>query len=884
MLDLLADLGRQSVAMLWLPLAAWSVIALAAEAVLRWTRPAATLALPVRGALLAALPLAVAAPVALRALAPDAAEAVAAAVPQIVWLPEVAIGPPASEVLVPAAGPPLGDLLLGLLLLLVGAVSLVALGRFVRSLAVALRTGRSLPTAGPESHAAVDDARQRLGVRLPIAVADAPPATAPFTVGWRRPVVALPTTLDPEERAVAALHEVAHVRRSDFAWHAAQRALSAVFAAHPLVWMLGRGLDLDRERAADAAVLAARPESRRAYADLLFSYATLPAPSLALGAAPGSSSLKSRIDAMTTPLPPSLARRLRWVGRLSGLLALVAVVGVTAAMSPHRAAPLGEHTGAVFVERVDQGSGQDGIATFDVYLSEGASQSDADTLAARIATENRAGFLPTALRVHFDGGTVERDILRGESTIVLSGDPAKGEQFFFYPPGSFQPTQEIQSVATVRDAEGLISQIRLQPGIDRAGGEDFLDRMIRFDGSVEAGDRFRVLLADGTVIDRTVGGASGTRPAAPASRRDTTEVYEVVDQMPQLIGGLASLQGRVVYPPLARDAGIEGTVVAQFIVNEEGGVDDIRVIRSPHEMLAQAAVAAIEGARFEPGQQNGQPVRVRFAVPISFRLAEAPPRAERPQTPDMVRAGDPEIQEVAEVQPRLLGGLDGLQARVVYPPLARQAGIEGQVIVQFVVNKEGRVEDATVLRSPDDMLSRAALEAVEASEFTPGRQGGEPVSVRFAVPVTFRLPASDGVDRGEYRLDGSRRDRPAPQRAPRDLRGYRMDGSRIDGGAVRFTGVDVTRLSPSSRQAFERTLAALPTRFASRGTAPGTAVVQYLVDDSGRVIDSEITRGSGALAQMAAFLVGTLESAETARPGPGGTWAGTFRLMYYGEG
>ncbi len=115
--------------------------------------------------------------------------------------------------------------------------------------------------------------------------------------------------------------------------------------------------------------------------------------------------------------------------------------------------------------------------------------------------------------------------------------------------------------------------------------------------------------------------------------------------------------------------------------------------------------------------------------------APAPP----PPPPPEPEPTEPEIFEVAEVQPELIGGLEGLQSRVAYPQFARQAGIEGQVVIQFVVDERGNVVDPVVLRSPNDLLSEAALKAVRESRFTPGQQRGRPVKVRFAVPVTFRL-------------------------------------------------------------------------------------------------------------------------------------------------
>ncbi|MGB3542898.1 energy transducer TonB [Rubrivirga sp.] len=134
-----------------------------------------------------------------------------------------------------------------------------------------------------------------------------------------------------------------------------------------------------------------------------------------------------------------------------------------------------------------------------------------------------------------------------------------------------------------------------------------------------------------------------------------------------------------------------------------------------------------------------------FAVPPSAPSAPvvvAPPPTvpdvEPPTLPPVV-ADEDVVFTVAEVQPELIGGLAALQAAVEYPEFARRAGIEGQVVVQFVVDERGNVVDPVVLRSPNELLSEAALEAVRASRFTPGQQRGRPVKVRFAVPVTFRL-------------------------------------------------------------------------------------------------------------------------------------------------
>ncbi|MEX1063366.1 MAG: energy transducer TonB [Balneolaceae bacterium] len=110
----------------------------------------------------------------------------------------------------------------------------------------------------------------------------------------------------------------------------------------------------------------------------------------------------------------------------------------------------------------------------------------------------------------------------------------------------------------------------------------------------------------------------------PPPREEEEEVEEdffvVVEDMPELIGGLAELQSSIRYPEMARRAGIEGRVYVQFIVNEQGEVEDPRVIRGVGGGCDEEAIRAISQAQFRPGLQRGRPVRVQYSLPIVFRL------------------------------------------------------------------------------------------------------------------------------------------------------------------------------------------------------------------------------------------------------------------------
>ncbi|MDX1419964.1 MAG: TonB family protein [Rubricoccaceae bacterium] len=116
-----------------------------------------------------------------------------------------------------------------------------------------------------------------------------------------------------------------------------------------------------------------------------------------------------------------------------------------------------------------------------------------------------------------------------------------------------------------------------------------------------------------------------------------------------------------------------------------------------------------------------------------------PPPSAPPPPPEPERPPEPEIFEVVEQMPELIGGIAGLQSRIQYPEMARRAGIEGRVFVQFVVDEQGRPSDIRVVRGIGGGADEAAVQAVRESQFTPGLQRGRPVKVRMSLPVTFRL-------------------------------------------------------------------------------------------------------------------------------------------------
>src|SRR5690625_3402954 len=92
-----------------------------------------------------------------------------------------------------------------------------------------------------------------------------------------------------------------------------------------------------------------------------------------------------------------------------------------------------------------------------------------------------------------------------------------------------------------------------------------------------------------------------------------------------------------------------------------------------------------------------------------------------------------------EQMPDLIGGCGEHQSKIRYPEMARRAGIEGRVHIQFIVNERGEVENPVVVRGIGGGADEEALRVVSQAKFTPGMQRGRPVRVQYSLPIFFRL-------------------------------------------------------------------------------------------------------------------------------------------------
>lgn len=109
------------------------------------------------------------------------------------------------------------------------------------------------------------------------------------------------------------------------------------------------------------------------------------------------------------------------------------------------------------------------------------------------------------------------------------------------------------------------------------------------------------------------------------THEEENKVFDAVEQMPTFPGGDAELMKylskNLTYPTLAAENGIQGTVLLQFVVQKDGSIGEVKVVRSKDPDLDKEAVRVVKGMpKFIPGRMNGQPVNVWFTLPVRFKL------------------------------------------------------------------------------------------------------------------------------------------------------------------------------------------------------------------------------------------------------------------------
>ncbi len=247
---------------------------------------------------------------------------------------------------------------------------------------------------------------------------------------------------------------------------------------------------------------------------------------------------------------------------------------------------------------------------------------------------------------------------------------------------------------------------------------------------------------------------------ASAQKTGTDKPYQYVENMPAYKDGskelMTFLASNIQYPDAAKANGLEGLVVAQFIVETDGSVKDVKVVRGLGQGTDEEAIRVIKmtSGHWTPGTQNDKAVRVIFTLPIKFTLSDS----ERAASAD-----------VANQMPQFKGGPEALQKTISgylqLPEEAKEENLNARVVVKFYVEKDGTVSnirlEGTKLKKTvgagKDMdymdastfqvqnkamlakLAEAAMAAVAATsgQWEPATRNGQAAGAQLVLPVQF---------------------------------------------------------------------------------------------------------------------------------------------------
>jgi TonB family protein len=180
----------------------------------------------------------------------------------------------------------------------------------------------------------------------------------------------------------------------------------------------------------------------------------------------------------------------------------------------------------------------------------------------------------------------------------------------------------------------------------------------------------------------------------------------------------------LTYPAEAKAKRIEGKVTLALMLDTNGNVQQVRVERTDSELLNEAAIAAMNSARFSPAREGGKAVKAWYQQTLTFKLSAS-------DTATTV------TQLLKDSAPIPIAPLSGL---VKYPPDALAAGIEGSVTLQAMIDTSGKVDSIIVLGVSAPIFETPAIAALSVARFSPAIENGVKAKALYQQTISFKLP------------------------------------------------------------------------------------------------------------------------------------------------
>lgn len=242
----------------------------------------------------------------------------------------------------------------------------------------------------------------------------------------------------------------------------------------------------------------------------------------------------------------------------------------------------------------------------------------------------------------------------------------------------------------------------------------------------------------------------------PHPTMQDSDIFSIVEEQAEPMGGITSFYEYISnelskrYPEPAQKKGIEGTVYIQFVIEKDGSITDVQAVKGIGGGCDELAIEVVSNAgKWIPGKQNDSVVRTRRIVPIKFVLNEN--KDIDYETIQFLEANkisaltsDDEVFSVVENQAEPPVSLEKFFSALSqeiernYPATAKDMGIEGNVYVQFIVEKDGSITNTEVVKGIGGGCDELANELVLRSpKWKPATHRGRSVRSRRIIPVTF---------------------------------------------------------------------------------------------------------------------------------------------------
>jgi TonB family protein len=462
----------------------------------------------------------------------------------------------------------------------------------------------------------------------------------PVTYGWKRPVILLPTRvleLPEDLREAIECHELIHIRRGDWLFVVAEALVRSLLWFHPAIWFVLSRIQLAREQAVDQEAVSLL-QNRERYLDALVAVAgyelqpeLMPAPLFLK-----KRHLAARVKAVMKEVKMSRSKLLAGVTAVCSAMAIAGFAAVwlfpfvSPAVSEAQTAPdspgVTVDAGAALMHRMPvhtpQGSKLGGTVVVQARLNAKGEVSDAQVLSG--PEELRKEVLGSVLQWHYQPGPALAQISVHFEAASSDVSPA--------PPVAVPPTLSTSPVF------GTLKSISIS-GLSAEAEQELRSRlpvhegdtvtqsdMSNLNGVVRSFDSHLVLITgrSGPAGDLTARislmppppVAPPPPPLAQAGPLPSAGIHVAQDVQ------AAKLTNRVVpvYPPIAKQARVQGSVTMQANIAKDGTVRELQIVEAGSPLLVQAAMDAVKQWTYQPTLLNGSPVDVTTTVTVNFTL------------------------------------------------------------------------------------------------------------------------------------------------------------------------------------------------------------------------------------------------------------------------